>query len=47
MIEEAQTAIECEEHKAAIRLLRPCGEAGLGEAQCLLGSLYFTSAENA
>ena len=45
MIEEAQTAIEGEEYEAAIHLLRPLAEAGLAEAQYLLSSLYFTSAD--
>ena len=44
-LEEAQTAIECEDYDAAIQLLRPLAESGFADAQYLLGSLYFTSAE--
>ena len=44
-IEEAQAAIEREDYDAAIQLLRPFADSGFAEAQYLLGSLYFTSAE--
>lgn len=44
-LEEAQTAIKREDYDSAIRILRPLAESGLAEAQYLLGSLHFTSAE--
>lgn len=44
-IDEAQAAIEREDYDAAIQLLRPLADSGFAEAQYLLGSLYFTSAE--
>src|SRR5437016_10230573 len=44
-VEEAKAAIEREDYETAIQLLRPLAESGLAEAQYLLGSLHFTSAE--
>jgi uncharacterized protein len=43
--EQAKAAIARQDYTDAIRLLRPAAEAGSAEAQYLLGSLHFTSAE--
>src|SRR5262245_5849245 len=44
-IVKARNAIESEDYRAAIQLLRPLAEAEHGEAQFLCGYLYFTSAD--
>src|SRR6185295_17937502 len=44
-LESARQALDREEYGPAARLLAPLAEAGIAEAQYLLGSLYFTSAD--
>lgn len=44
-VEQARAVIERENYETALELLRPHAEAGVLEAQFLMGFLYFTSAE--